>query len=84
MNWITLLGISAGVLTTISFLPQVIKTWKTKHTKDISLSMYSIFVVGVLLWLVYGIVRQDIPIILANSVTVLLAGFVLIMKLIYK
>jgi len=84
MNWITLLGVVAGVLTTISFLPQVIKAWKTKQTKDISLGMYSIFVSGVALWLFYGIAINDLPVILANAVTFLLAGFVLFMKIKYK
>jgi MtN3 and saliva related transmembrane protein len=84
MNWITLLGISAGILTTISFLPQVIKAWKTKQTKDISMGMYAIFVSGVALWLLYGIAINDLPVILANSVTLLLAGSVLIMKIKYK
>lgn len=84
MNWVTLIGILAGVLTTISFLPQVIKAWKTKRTEDLSLSMYLIFVSGVVLWLIYGIIKADLPIILANSITAMLAGSVLIMKIIYK
>jgi MtN3 and saliva related transmembrane protein len=84
MNWITLLGVVAGILTTISFLPQVIKAWKTKQTKDISLGMYSIFVTGVALWLIYGFAINDLPVILANAVTLVLAGFVLIMKIKYK
>jgi MtN3 and saliva related transmembrane protein len=84
MNWITLLGVVAGILTTISFLPQVIKAWKTKQTKDISLGMYSIFVSGVALWLVYGFAINDLPVILANAVTLVLAGFVLLMKIKYK
>lgn len=84
MDWVTLIGIMAGVFTTLSFLPQVIKAWKTKRTEDLSLSMYLIFVSGVVLWLVYGIIKADLPIILANSVTAILAGSVLIMKMIYK
>jgi MtN3 and saliva related transmembrane protein len=84
MNWITVLGVVAGILTTISFLPQVIKAWKTKQTKDISLGMYSIFVSGVALWLIYGFAINDLPVILANAVTLVLAGFVLIMKIKYK
>ncbi len=78
---ITLLGYIAGALTTISFVPQVIKAWKTKSTQDISLGMFLIFTLGVLLWLVYGILRFDLPIIAANSVTVTLALLILMMKL---
>ena len=78
---ITLLGYIAGALTTISFVPQVIKAWKTKSTRDISLGMFLIFTLGVLLWLVYGILRFDLPIIAANSVTVTLALLILMMKL---
>jgi len=84
MNYITILGVVAGILTTISFLPQVIKAWKTKQTKDISMSMYSIFVIGVALWLIYGFAINDLPVILANAVTLVLAGSVLIMKIKYK
>ncbi len=74
-------GYIAGALTTISFVPQVIKAWKTKSTRDISLGMFLIFTLGVLLWLVYGILRFDLPIIAANSVTVTLALLILMMKL---
>ena len=84
MDWITILGVSAGIMTTISFLPQVIKTWKEKHARDISLSMYIVFILGVLLWLFYGIVKADFPIIAANLVTLILAGSILVMKIKYK
>ncbi len=77
---IEIIGYCAGALTTISFLPQVIKAWKTHSTKDISLSMFLMFTIGVSLWLVYGIMIYDIPIIIANTVTVLLAAATLSMK----
>lgn len=83
MNFITFLGFAAATLTTISFLPQVIHTWKTKKTQDISLLMYTIITTGVLLWLIYGIFIRDLPIIAANSVTLILAGSVLGLKLKY-
>ena len=76
-----LIGSLAATLTTLSFVPQVWKLWHTKHTADISLAMYSIFTLGVVLWLVYGILLAAWPIIIANSITLLLAGMVLLMKL---
>ena len=81
MEPITIIGWSAAVCTTISFLPQAIRTIKTKHTKDIALSMYVLMFVGILLWLSYGILIGDLPIILANIVSAVLAGIVLVLKL---
>lgn len=77
-EWI---GGVAATLTTCSFIPQAWRVWRTKHTKDISLLMYTLFTVGVALWLVYGILLGAWPIIIANGITLLLAGAVLIMKL---
>jgi len=71
---VTLLGLLAGVLTTVAFVPQVIKTWRSRSTHDISLAMFAIFTAGVIAWLAYGIMIGDLPVILANSVTVVLAG----------
>jgi MtN3 and saliva related transmembrane protein len=79
-----LLGLIAGACTTIAFLPQVIKTWKERSAKGLSLSMFSIFCVGVTLWLVYGIIEQDIPVIAANLATLLLASTLLFFKLRFK
>ena len=84
MEYIQIIGIAAAVLTTTSFLPQAIKAIKTKDTKGISLTMYSLFFLGVTLWLTYGILVNDLPIILANGVTFILAGTILILKLKYK
>jgi MtN3 and saliva related transmembrane protein len=75
------IGLMAGVLTTLSFLPQVRQTWRTKSTKDISLPMFLSFCTGVLLWLVYGMMIHSLPVILANGVTFVLSGAILIMKL---
>jgi len=74
----------AGLLTTIAFLPQVIRTWKTKSTKDISLSMFVLFLIGICCWLIYGISLRSMPIILANSVTIILASIILFFKIKYK
>lgn len=84
MNGITLLGLLAGTLTTISFMPQVIKTWTTKSTQDISLGMFITFCSGIFLWLVYGLFIQNLPVILTNAVTFILASTILGMKLKYK
>jgi MtN3 and saliva related transmembrane protein len=75
------IGTIAATLTTVAFVPQVWQVWRTKHTADISLGMYSFFTLGVALWLMYGILLVSWPIIIANSITVLLASVVLIMKL---
>lgn len=81
MNTSTMVGFFAGFLTTISFLPQVVKTWKTKSASDLSLGMFSVFSVGVLFWLVYGFLIQESPMILWNSVTLILVLAILVMKL---
>lgn len=76
-----LLGSVAGFCTTIAFLPQVIRIWKTRQARDVSLAMYAIFLVGILLWLAYGCVLGAVPIIVTNLCSLVLAGAVLLMKL---
>lgn len=76
-----LIGSAAATLTTTAFAPQVWQVWRTRHTADISLVMYAMFTLGVAFWLTYGILLTAWPIIIANSITLLLAGMVLIMKL---
>ena len=83
INYIAIIGLIAGTCTTISFLPQVIKTIKTKKTKDISISMYIVLATGILLWMIYGILIKDLPVILANSISFVLAIIVLILKIKY-
>ena len=83
MHWITIIGLLAATCTTIAFLPQVIKTVKTKKTNDISLLMYVILTTGILLWVVYGLLTIDLPIILANSITFVLALIVVMLKIIH-
>lgn len=78
---ITAIGLLAALLTTAAFLPQVLHTLATRDTRGISLRMYVIFVAGVLLWLIYGLLTGDLPLILANGVTLLLAGAILVLKL---
>ncbi len=79
-----MIGVAAGTLTTIAFLPQVIKTWRTRSAKGLSLGMFSIFCTGVALWLVYGFLMNDVPIILANLVTLVLAITLLVFKFTFK
>jgi MtN3 and saliva related transmembrane protein len=81
MNITDWIGSAAAALTTTSFIPQAWKIWRTRHTADISLGMYAFFTFGVALWLIYGILLASWPIIIANSITLLLAGTVLVMKL---
>ncbi|MGH8750879.1 MAG: SemiSWEET transporter [Burkholderiales bacterium] len=81
MNYDNLLGLIAGFLTTLAFVPQAWRVWKTRSVKDISLGMYVIFTSGVGLWLVYGVMIQSLPLILANIVTFVLALFILAMKI---
>ena len=81
MSMVTGLGLLAGVLTTVAFVPQVVKTWRTRSTADISLGMFAILVAGIIAWLVYGTLIRDLPLILANAVTLLLAGTILFFKL---
>ena len=76
-----LVGTVAGALTTVAFVPQVWRVWKTRHARDLSLSMYLIFTSGVALWCVYGILLGALPIIVSNGITLLLAAAVLAMKL---
>ena len=84
MNWIEALGFFAAFCTTFAFFPQAIKVWRSKSTKDISLGMFVIFTIGVASWLFYGIVISNLPVILANSVTLFLSLFILVFKLKYK
>jgi len=84
MDTITLIGYIAGTLTTMSFLPQVIRSWKTKSTHDISFVMLALFGLGMLLWATYGFWLNSLPIILANVITFALIIVLLAMKIRYK
>lgn len=78
---VTLIGLAAAFCTTIAFLPQVIQTWRTRSTRDISLSMFLVFTTGIFLWLVYGLIVGDVPLIVANGTTLVLSGTILYFKL---
>ena len=84
MELITAIGLIAGFFNTVAFVPQVVKSWRTKSTKDISLWMFMIISTGTLLWLVYGLYLSLLPVILANSVALVLELLVLVLKIRYK
>ncbi len=84
LDGITLLGMAAATLTTIAFLPQVIKSWRTRSTRDVSLGMFLTRTLGILLWLAYGTLISDLPLIAANAVTLALAVTMLYLKFRYK
>lgn len=84
MSLVTAIGFLAAICTTVAFIPQAIKTIKTKNTKDLSLPMYAILVFGIFMWLTYGVMNIDIPIILANVVTLVFALIILVNIIRYK
>lgn len=83
MQLVELIGYVAGVLTTAAFAPQAFKIWRSKSARDVSLAMYAMFVMGVALWLVYGVLTESPPVVAANAVTLVLALLVVAMKLRY-
>ncbi|HSH67530.1 MAG TPA: SemiSWEET transporter [Bacteroidia bacterium] len=81
INFVSVIGFMAAFCTTISFIPQVIHIIKTRNTKGISLSMYTIFTMGIAFWLLYGCFLNSLPIIIANAITLILAMTILILKI---
>jgi len=84
MDIITAVGLTAGVLTTAAFVPQVVKVWRTRSTRDISLPTFATLVAGICLWLTYGIAVGDVPLIAANTVTFVLVVAILVGKIAFK
>jgi MtN3 and saliva related transmembrane protein len=84
MDLYEILGFLAAILTTISFLPQVIKIYKSKETKSISLTMYVVLSLGILMWLIYGIHLKSMPMIIANTISFILTVYILFMKMRHK
>jgi MtN3 and saliva related transmembrane protein len=76
-----LVGYIAAFCTTIAYLPQAVKIYKTHHTKDISIGMFLIMVIGLCTWLAYGFLSGSKPIIWSNTVTIIIAGYILVMKI---
>lgn len=81
MNLVDFVGSIAATLTTLAFLPQAIQSYRTRDLSGISLPMYSVFTLGVAMWLVYGLLKQDWPIIIANTITVGLSLMILVLKI---
>jgi len=81
MNWITASGLVAAFFTTTSFLPQAIQTIRTKDTSAISLSMYIMFTFGTLMWFAFGLASGNLPVSLANGITLILASIILFFKI---
>lgn len=78
------IGMAAAVLTTAAYAPQAFKVWRSRSTRDISLAMFGMMVTGIALWLAYGLLIGDLPLILANGVTLLFAGAILVAKLRFR
>lgn len=83
MDYISFIGFAAGACTTVAFLPQFIRAWKTKSTKDLSLPTFAIFCLGTILWLAYGLLTGNPPVIAANVVTAFIAAGIIVLKLKY-
>ncbi len=81
MTLVTLIGLAAACLTTLAFTPQVVKAWRTRSTRDLSLGMYLVLATGIVLWLIYGLMLGDLPLILANAVTLVLVSIILYCKI---
>jgi MtN3 and saliva related transmembrane protein len=80
---IELLGYCAGFMTTVSFVPQAVRIWRTKSAHDVSMPTFGILAVGSLLWMVYGICTHSLPVIIANIITFIFVLFVVFLKLRY-
>ena len=81
---VDIIGYIAGILIIVSLIPQIIKSWKSKSTRDLSLVRYLIYVAGVIMWLIYGIVLHNGPMIVMNTINLSLALSVVYLKLKYK
>lgn len=79
-----IVGAIAGTLCTISFIPQVLRVYRTKNARDLSLVTFIMFSLGVSLWFVYGLLIEELPVIIANGLTLILGLFIVAMKLRYK
>tara|TARA_B100000900_G_scaffold137717_1_gene116705 strand:+ start:158 stop:430 length:273 start_codon:yes stop_codon:yes gene_type:complete len=84
INYIEGIGLLAAALTTYSFLPQVYKTWKTKDVSAFSLTTFSLFSVGIICWLIYGIYMQSLSMILANTITLVSSFLILVFIIKYR
>jgi MtN3 and saliva related transmembrane protein len=78
---VTLLGYVAGACTTLALVPQVVRTWRTRSARDLSLGMFVVMTAGIAMWLAYGLLIRDLPLVLANGTSLMLSATILSMKL---
>ncbi|ODS40045.1 MAG: hypothetical protein A7315_09835 [Candidatus Altiarchaeales archaeon WOR_SM1_79] len=83
MEWITMIGLLAAACTTLAFLPQAIKALRTKQTRDLSLPTYLVLTIGLFLWLVYGLLISNLPIIMANGISSIIGVIIIALKIKY-
>lgn len=81
MSLLEYTGYLAAICTTGAYVPQVMRVWRTRSTGDISLKMFVVLVMGLCLWLIYGVIRSDLPLMIANSMTLVLASVILFFKI---
>jgi MtN3 and saliva related transmembrane protein len=81
MPLLSLIGFAAAFFTTVAYIPQVLRIWRTRSTADISLGMFVVMTIGVVLWLIYGIMLGSAPVIAANGITLVLSTTILVLKL---
>jgi MtN3 and saliva related transmembrane protein len=84
MNIVTSIGLIAGAITSLAAVPQVVKTYRTRHARDLSIWQPVLLVIGMLLWLIYGIFLRDLPLILANAFSILCYALLIFMKIYFK
>lgn len=84
MDYEALIGILAGIFTTIAAIPQILKAWKSKKVDDVSPLMFCVLILGVLLWTIYGVIKMDWPIIVTNGISVILNSTMLVLILIFR
>ncbi|MBW3042408.1 SemiSWEET transporter [Prochlorococcus marinus] len=84
LNYIDLFGFLAALLTTIAFLPQLYKTWRTKSADDVSLIMLILFIIGLFCWIIYGFKIKSVPILVANIITFIFNFSILVLKITYS
>lgn len=84
MDWVQILGFAAAFCTTVAVVPQLYKTWKEKDVEDISLKMFLVLTTGLLMWAIYGIIKGDLPIIIANGISFTLNCIMVVFYFMYK
>jgi MtN3 and saliva related transmembrane protein len=81
MSWIEIFGFAAGVVTAIGMMPQLVKTVKTKKVDELSIQMFLIYLLGFIMWITYGVVQEDLPIVVTNSISVILTLIMIYLKI---